>query len=379
MVTVLTGRTVSLSSNITTFGLDVTISSGGFLDLSSFQFSNGLLALRGQGTLKLGSTVSDNFPNPVTTNTFVNVGGGTTEYDASVNIIQATHNNLTINTAGTVIYKNSLSPLTQNGNLFVKQGTFQINDNTAQRLQIIVNGNVTVNSGAAISVGTGVTNSTTDPTSISGGTGPFTNYYDGQSHRIVIMGDFINNGTVRFTNLANPVYNAFPSTINGATTGFATVYFQCSTNNVLTCNGPTDFYNMVLDKGSSQTFALTVYSSTFSNFRLFGANNATIESSVANPNVRKALWIRNGTLNLTGLIVIPSLTEGNSAAAPSSDYFIPSNGAMILDGPFVAVLSTADDYTEVNAAYGLSAPDNATYQINTSGAEAGFQFLANFR
>lgn len=378
VVTILSGRTVNLTTNVTTSGLDVTINDGGFLDLSTWQFSSGLLALRGQGTLKLGSAVADYFPN-ATTNTFVNSGGGTTEYNATINITQTTHNNLTINTAGTIIYKNNASTLTLNGNLLVKQGTFQINDATVQKIKVTINGNVTVNNGASITVGTGNTTTTTNPnlpinTTVAG---PFIDYYDAESHRIVIKGDFINNGTVRFTNLPNPVYNAFP------TTGFATVYFQGSTNNTLTCNGQTDFYNLVLDKGNDQTYALKVYSSAFNNFRLFGANTAVYDilmgATNANPNLKKALWVRNGTLYLTGLTVIPSLSEGATAAAPSSDYFIPSNGAVILDGPFVTVLGTADDYTEVNAAYGISGGSNASYGINTAGNGSGLSLLGNLQ
>jgi autotransporter-associated beta strand protein len=369
VVTILSGRTVSLSSNVVTYGLDVTISQGGFLDLgATSSFTNGLIALSGQGTLKLASV---NFPTAVTNN-FVNAGGGTTEYDANISLpsSQTTYNNITINTAGTAIL---VSNITLNGNLLIKQGTFQINDATARRLQLTVNGNVTVNNGTTISVGAGVTNTTTDPTSISGGAGPFTNYYDGQSHRFVVKGDFTNNGTVKFTNLAYPVFNSFPSN------GIATVYFQGSTNNTLTCNGTTDFYNLILDKGSDVTFSLTINSTAFNYFRLFGANTATIESAVANPNIRKALWIRNGTLDLKGLIAIPSLSEGATSSAPSSDYFIPSNGALLLDGPFVTILSTADNYTEVNAAYSLAGGSNGLYGINTSGAGSGLSILGNLQ
>ncbi len=371
VVTILTGRTVSLSSNITTTGLYVTINSGGFLNLSAFTFTNGLYSLSGQGTLQLASSL---FPMPINTNTFVNAGGGTTEYNANITLpaTQLTYNNLTINTAGDVIQKNSII---LNGNLLIKQGTFQINDNTGltQRYQLTISGNVTVNNGTFFTVGTGPTNTTTDPTSISGGAGPFTNYYSGQSHTIIIKGDFTNNGTVHFTNQTNPDYTHFPSN------GFATIYFQGSTNNTLTCNGQTDFYNLVLDKGSDPTFRLTVYSTAYSNFRLFGANNAAIESNAANPNVRKALWIRNGTLDLSGLIVIPSLSEGTTAAAPTTDFFIPGNSALILDGPFVIVLSTADSYTEVNVAYNLAGANNSTFNINAGSGGSGIAVLGNLQ
>ncbi len=375
-VVILNGRTVSLSSDITTLNLNITINAGGFLDLTSHKYLNDLKSLSGQGTLKLGSTIADYFP-VATTNTFVNSGGGTTEYDQPVTITQSTHNNLTINAAGTITQTNNI---TLNGNLLIKQGTFKINDGTAQRLQLIVKGNVTVNNTTSITTGAGntVTGADAPLTVTAGGTPPFINYYNNETHSFVIYGNFINNGTVRFTNQAYPQYNTFPS--NGA----VTVYFQGSTNNLLTCNGQTDFYNLVLDKGNDPTFSLTVYAPAYSNFKLFGANTAVFDvtgATNANPNIKKALWVRNGTLDLTGLIVIPSLSEGATAypTTPTSDYFIPSNGAMILDGQFVIVLATADDYAEVNKAYSLSAPDNATYGINTGGAGSGLSILGNLQ
>jgi hypothetical protein len=365
VVVILSGRIVNLPANITATGIDITINAGGILDMSTFQFANGLLKLSGQGTLAISSGV---FPTPITTNTFTNAGGGTVEYRVTANLpTQATYNNLTINAPGFIVTQNILS-MTLNGNLYVKHGTFQINDITAQRVTLTVNGNVTVAAGASITVGTGVTNTVTSPIGLSGGAAPFLDYYDKQSHRIVLKGDFTNNGTVRFTNLTYPVYNAFPPTTVGATTGFATVYFQGASDNTMTCSGTTDFYNLVLDKGIDQTFKLTVYTSAYSDFRLFGANTAGLAvPATANPDMKKALWIRTGTLVLQGTTIIPSLTEGDNTET-NSDYYIPAKGSLILDGTSVVVLSTADDYREVNLAYSTSAPDNPTMGINTGGA-----------
>ena len=353
-VVILAGRTVTLSSDVSGTNIDLTINDGGSLNMASYKFSSGLLALRGQGNLQLSSA---SFPS-VTTNTFINSGGGTTEYNAAVTLPagQTTYNNLRINTSGTVVQMNNL---TLNGNLDVVQGRFQINDNTTARRQLTINGNVTVANGATIGVGTGVTNTTSTPTGISTTlTAPFIDYYDAQSHRVVIKGDFTNNGTVRFTNLSFPVYNSFPPTTTGATTGFATVYFTGSSSNKLTCNGITDFYNLVVDKGTDQSFSLTVSSSSYSNFRLFGANIAggdvTSPATTANPNLKKALWIRTGTLTLEGYVAIPSLSEGNESGASALNFIIPANAALKLNGIDVIVQTTADVYQEVNAAYGVS-------------------------
>lgn len=359
-VVILPNRTVTLPGNISTTGLNVTINDGGFIDLKTFEFTAGLNSLSGQGTLQIASAY---FP-AVAANSFVQPGGGTTEYTTGITLpSQATYCNLKINGSGATV----IQPinLTLNGNLYVKAGTFQINDATSRRLQLTIAGNVTVDAGASITVGTGVTNTTTTPTGIVGGTAPFIDYYNNQSHRVEVNGDFTNHGTVRFTNLAYPVYSAFPPT-SGATAGFATVYFRGASDNTLTCGGTTDFYNLVLDKGTDQTFKLTVYTSgSYKNFRLFGANTSDFDGVGTNPNIKKALWIRTGTLVLEGTTVIPSLTEGTIA---NSDYYIPANGALVVNGIDVVVQTTADDYREVNAAYGTSAANNAAMGISGGGA-----------
>ena len=125
LVVILSGRTVSLTSNVVSTTIDLTIDGGGYLNMNSFGFTSGLQALRGQGTLQLASA---SFPAAVT-NTFINAGGGTTEYNANINLplSQTTYNNLKINTSGAIVQLNNL---TLNGNLDVVQGIFQINDNS---------------------------------------------------------------------------------------------------------------------------------------------------------------------------------------------------------------------------------------------------------
>jgi hypothetical protein len=379
-VVILTGRTVTLTANVVDPTIDLTINNGGILDQSTFAFTNasGLAALRGSGVLKLSSS---NFP-AATLNTFVTTDAGITEYNnsGSMSATQSVYYHLTIRSAGSVVQVNNV---TLNGNLSVKQGTFQINDATARRLSLIINGDVVVDNTGSIAIGTGVTNTVTSPLGINGTTNGFQNYYELHSHRIQVYGDFINNGTVRFTNLANPVYNSFPPTSNGPTSGMATVYFQGLSDKTLSCNGPTYFYNLVLDKGNDQTFKLIIASQAYNYFKLFGANTApgdnTAPATSANPNLKKALWIRSGSLVLQGLTVIPSLSEGATAGPPSSDYFIPTNGALFLDGAGVIVLSTADDFSEVNAAYGLSGGSNAAYGINTAGGYSGLSVLGKLQ
>ncbi len=359
-VIILTDRTVTLSGNVTDAGLNITVNTGAFLDLSVYQFTGTLASLSGQGTLRLATAV---FP-AVTSNAFVNSGGGTVEYynssDFNLPVTQTVYNNLIINTPG--VTATQLGNLSLNGSLNVRSGVFRINNNTATtRLSLEISGNVTVDNGASLTVGNGVTNTAIGGT---GGTAPYLNYYL-NFHTVIIRGDFTNNGTVRFTNLSYPLFNAFPPTVAGATSGAASVYFEGAADNTLTCNGITDFYNLVVNKGTDQTYSLTVISSSYGNFRLFGANTLAAESVSGNPVMRKALWIYSGTLILKGSVIIPSLTEGSSGNA---FYYIPANGALIADGVDVALFVTADDYREVNTAWGVSGASNAAMGINTTGA-----------
>jgi hypothetical protein len=376
IVVILTSRTVTLPGNIATTGLDVTINSGGILDLGNYQFTSTLAALRGQGTLQLSSA---NFPS-VTLNTFVNSGGGTTEYKNTASfdlpVAQTTYNNLQINLTNSSFIVTQLNNLTLNGDLEVISGNYRINNGTVARRQLTIYGDVTVSSWSSITVGTGNTATITVPTGITGGTAPFVNYYDQNTHRVVIHGDFTNNGTVKFTNQSYPEYAVFP------TNGAASVFFQGASDNTLTCNYTTDFYNLIVDKGTDQTFVLSLNSAGYNYFRLFGANISGGEGGGDNPILKKALWIRNGTLRLYGLVVIPSLSEGTCdgglSGGPNSDFYVPANGALVIDGPDVVVLTTADSYREINAAYGTTAANDGQVGVSTGGCSS-FSLLGKFQ
>lgn len=357
-VYVLSGRHVKLTNNVNDSNVKVAVNSGGILDLDTYQLTGTLASLSGQGTLRIASAF---FPAS-SDNAFVLAGGGTVEYYNGADFVfpdsQGTYNNLVVHAPGvTATQKRNL---VLNGDLLVRAGTYRINDNANVRYSLTINGDVTVNNGAGLIVGGGRT-STNDE---SGGAAPFIDYYASNSHTIVIKGDFVNNGTIRFTNQSVPDFNSFPSE------GFATVYFQGATDNLLYANGQTDFYNLVLDKGLDQTYKLTVQSTAYSNFRLFGRNDLGGEGGGTNPNLRKALWIRTGSLVLEGMTVIPALTEGEGGGNPNGDYYIPANAALVLNGPEVIVLSTADDYREINAAYGVDALSNTNLGLQTGGAQS---------
>lgn len=375
-VFILSNKKVTLSADVSTEGLKISIDAGGILDLATYKFTNSLETLKGVGTLQLAST---DFPTILGDDSFIKSGGGTTEYKngSDFTFVQTEYNNLTIsiNSSATAM---QLDDLQINGKLHIKSGTYQISDNSTlkanadlKRYELVVGGDVEVDAGANIKVGTRRTTLTEEPASIENiDDNPYVAYYKNHSHIVRIGGSLTNNGTVRFTNMPYPIYNKFPKASNE--TGFATVYFQGATNNTITANGTTDFYNLVVDKGNNQTYKLTLYSSNYYNFRLFGANTeGGINNGEANPIIRKALWLRNGTFELTGQVVIPSLTEGGGEPVGKTHFVIPQNAALVLNGPDVIVMVTADDYRELNVAYGVSTTKNSDARINNTAVDAG--------
>lgn len=371
VVVILSGREVTLNGNVGTTGLQIEIKEDGILNLSTFRFTSAITRLHGLGMLRVGS---DTFPN-ITNNAFIAAGGGTVEYVNAASFTLPTgvaaYNNLSIN-VGDAVVATLKSNLTLAGDLTVRNGKFQINDNTNNaRRTLTVNGDVLVEQNGAIGVGTGVTNTTTTPaTPGTTGTAPKTVYYTGQSHTFEIFGSFTNHGTVRFTNLAHPVFNQLPPTTAGATSGYATVFFSGDNNATLLCDGTTDFYNLVVNKGSDHLTSLVIRSTAYEHFRLFGANSAPYTGTANDPMMRKALWIYRGTLELTGAVVIPSLTEGTltSTAIANDGFVLPVKSALVLNGAQVIVLSTADKYEEVNAAYGLNAGTGAAHGVQNATA-----------
>lgn len=368
---ILAGRTVTLTANVTESGLSVEVRDGAILNLASFKFNETLTTLSGQGTIRL---ITINII-AATTNQFVQSGGGTYEFNntADYTLPASSYNNITFNHSNSAIVVSQLGDITLNGNFNLQKGKFIIGDNasTARRTLTIM-GNVTVNSGSSIAVGTGNTFTTAVTGVASGGfTAPFVPYYVSNTHTVKIYGDFLNLGTVRFTNQTHPDFTTFP------TQGAATVYFMGASDNNLTCNEITDFFNLVVDKGTDQTFSLNVSANAYKNFRLFGPNISGGENGSDNPILKKALWLRSGTMRLFGKVVIPSLSEGacdGGLGGPNSDYFIPSDAALVLEGPDVVVLTTANSYQEINAAYSLGAGSN-TFHVNANADCSSFSIL----
>lgn len=388
-VVILNGRKITVYENSKQVA-SLEIKLGGILNLQTYTGHN-FGTVSGQGNLQIASAT---FPGGTYTS-FVSSSGGTVEYinsgaDFQLPASQTTYNNLTFNLDQSTRIAHTMNSLTINGNLNIVKGNFRISDNGAanadNRLIIDIKNDVTVSSSGQISVGTRSTNVAYLSTNLGfGNTAPYTtgnnipsDGYDGAAlvsryydiyHKVYIGGSLTNNGTVKFISSAIAVPNFITLTQSGA----ATVRFYGSSNEVLTCNGTTDFYNLIIDKGSDKTYELQVDASSNTNFRLFGRNDWGGGGPTCDPNpeLKKALWLKNGTLRLTGYTTIPTLSEGNcGGGTPNSDFYVPVNGAFIIDGPNVTVLTSADDYREINAAWGFAEANNNNYNVGTYGCSS---------
>ncbi|MFD1003583.1 T9SS type A sorting domain-containing protein [Ohtaekwangia kribbensis] len=336
VVHILNGFTVTLAANVTTTGLTINIHNGGTLNLSTFTMST-ISTLTGSGTLRIKAGY---FPT-ITTNSFLSnyASGATVEfYDfsgtlpVSVNypnltFTNSTASNYTIAFSNAsaysfTIYGNLVTRTTGTGNLSVLLGTQITNI-----INLTVNGNVTI--GANTTLGVGAFNAI---------------------HTVTLNSNMTNNGTVDFSNSAQ--YTA-------STNGAATITFTGATDNILACNGVTDFYTLTVNKGLSSTNILSVTSTNTANLNLYssgqlimisngtlklgsniniprvygsGTSNYDIGSSTQSP----MLWIDGATVNTNGAALVVygkiRISAGSFTSVGGQGTVIREEGQYIIEG-----------------------------------------------
>jgi len=345
-VVIHSGKTVTVqavSGAITVAGITLE----GKLDLQN-TLGHSFTTIRGSGKIMMSA---DNFPAGNASHFYTaGQGEGTVLYYGTGYSLSANREFFNVE----VELTNSADILTLatdyqiNGNFTVKKGKFQINDATNDVIRkLTVNGDVLVESAAQITVGTG-NPILTKAYDIGTGNMPddFAVDYHDIYHEFKIFGNFTNNGTIRLTNQAVPDYNDF------TTTGAVSVYLMGSEDKSMILNGITDFYNLIINKGTDKTYVQTIVSANIANFNLYGANSCGRITaggySTANPLVRKALWIQNGTLKLTGALLIPTLSEGGNEGG-NGDFAIGQNACLWIAGSGVSVYVTATDLAQVPA------------------------------
>ena len=217
--------------------------------------------------------------------------------------------------------------------LTIQNGAMKINNGSSTtRLNIAVGNDLQVSSSGAITVGRAdAYQDNTDGTK-----GDYHQSY----HTLEVYGNFVNEGIVKLTNLSGPDFDS------RATNGAVSLVFKGESDNEFRCKDTTLLYNLVIDKGSDRTYNLNLHSNKIEYFGLFGENNNNwnrLNSDDPDPETQKALWIKDGTLRLTGNIFIPSLTEGNR------DFTIGEDAALVLDGPGIEVNNTANDDSDFSS------------------------------
>ncbi|MDP1622169.1 MAG: T9SS type A sorting domain-containing protein [Bacteroidales bacterium] len=376
-VCILTGRTIFATANIATLNHTITINIGAVLEMGSWSITP--ITLNGKGRIRTSRVSSGVALLPaIIGGNFLSLTGGTVEYYPAsgsfyIDDNVASYCNLIINLGSVSQVMTIRRNLSIYGSLTVQRGTLQINDATNAKRTITVDGNLTVDANATITTGAG--NSNVSPTyTINPSSGlPPIGQFHAIFHQLVVKGDFTNNGTIRFTNLSTPNYGEF------ANNGAVTVRFIGEAHNTVTLNGVTDFYNLIVDKGSDQTYMLTIYSTAAANFSLYGSNavkrNQTTPFTQDNPEVRKALWIKNGTLKLTGNLQIPTLAEGPVGPSDQNgDYAIGLSAQLWIAGPDVIVYNTA-----TNNSGWPQAPAGSVGVGGTSTAEQALSIFGTFR
>ncbi|MCV9386408.1 beta strand repeat-containing protein [Reichenbachiella ulvae] len=385
-VYILNGDEITVGTN----GISVaslTINDGGVLILGQTD-SHNFTSISGSGKIKIAS---DNFPSGDYSN-FNGEGDGTVEFvdqsPAADYAIESVHtfNNMIVNLASNTLIQ--LADITLNGDLTINSGTYQINDNTSDGysdndtpLNLLINGDVSVSSGTAITVGN------VDAVTAVGSFGIFS------FHQFEIKGDFNNNGTVSFTNLSSTsiaderYLDKYPSAsdddnsvspvIPSSEYGVVELLFTSAVHDqTLSCNGSTDLYRIEINKGTSQTYAAIITASSSSNFRLLGRIAMGQSDDFSNsPSINndRALGLEAGILKLGSNILISAIakddTNGTQARTQgtSSNYVIDEDAQLWLSSNSSITKSVATG-CQVLGKFKIS--DDATYTFSGSGQRA---------
>ncbi|MEQ9289314.1 MAG: T9SS type A sorting domain-containing protein [Cyclobacteriaceae bacterium] len=326
-IVILNGFTVITNVNNKSL-ISTTIEAGAILDMES-STDNDLGVIGGEGLLRINGV---GLPSGTYTD-FVSTDGGTIEYYDTGGVLptgQVEYNNLKMTASSGSATFVLTSDLTVNGDFSISSDldagntTWQINDASDVQRTITLYGDLSVATNGSIAVGTG-------------------NEGSSSQHNLTSYGNFTNNGTVKFFDGTDDELEEadYSDTTTGTHTNelqgnAVTVTFSGTTNNTVNCNGTTDFYRFVLDKGSGQQAKLTLNSSNTANFRMFGPSNIGSNSGETdNEYSDNALSIINGTLELTGAINIPVLAVRNSDGV--NFFSIPQEAALWINGANVVV------------------------------------------
>ncbi|HKL09140.1 MAG TPA: hypothetical protein VJ896_10225, partial [Bacteroidales bacterium] len=297
-VNILTGKTVTVTTNNKTHN---TITIDGRLDIANTS-GHSFGEIKGRGRILLSS---DNFPGGDATH-FISAGQGegTVEYyGTSFTLNQSLEfYDLVVDMDDALQTLTLLADYTVNGNFRIKQGEFQINDNSSTTdLTITVSEDVNIETNGEILTGSA-----------------------DARHQLNLYGDFTNQGTAEFTNRVAADYN------NEATDGIIDVNFlNPSKDQRILCASTTNFYRIEIDKGTDDTYELSIESTDPANFNLYGYASQGHGSTAQLTDNDNALGLVRGTVCINNNVNIPVLNN-------SGNYNISEAARLWVDGGYVA-------------------------------------------
>ena len=295
----------------------VKISSGATLDMENIAESHNFKSVYGQGLLR----IEGDFPTKGSYKQFVSADGGTTEFygthaDNAIPF-QYVYNNLVLNYE-TNVTRTITENLKINGSLTLTKGSLTY---TKTNQSIYVGGNLYISADSRIRA-----------------------YYDGSSwantnnaDTLIVGGNLTNYGHLRMTyrTISSYTGSSEPGSDEGSK-GRGVIRMIGAHNSNFYCYNETNLSQLIIDKGTDQTYKVTLYSSAEANFGLLGRADVSGPGGTETPDnpivIYKPLWLRNGTLELTGNLHILSLSEGGA-----DNFCIPLNGCLHLNGNNVVV------------------------------------------
>ncbi|NME70309.1 T9SS type A sorting domain-containing protein [Flammeovirga aprica] len=297
---ILSGYEVTLNTNNIT-AADIEVSKGGRLKVGSTT-GHSFKGVFGKGTIQIEG---DNFPSP---STATDVGGFLTE-DGGIVEFKGTGTTLTNsysynivhvdldNTADELVIDTS-SPLSLSDSLLIEKGKVVLgtSDATGAGIDLTVNGNTRIKSEGALGIGT-----------------------DNVVHNVVFKNSLYNSGTIALTNRAkidNFGSNEYLTTLetyfsNNLSGQYAIVTFDADNKHQeLVADGSTILYQLVVDKGTSDYYNLSISAGSTGLFEMYGYNthsNSSTGSNAGGMTTSNGMFVlKYGTLRFGENIYIPS-------------------------------------------------------------------------
>ncbi len=299
-VIITNGRTITMDiNNVTIQSIEVI----GRLVLSSTT-GHDFNAIDGSGTIRMigdGSS-NDNFPagNTLGANGFSNSdNGGTLEILGSgINLNQAREfNNVVVNMTNTTSNAIVIADYIINGDLTIRRGTFQINNNiSTTNLTIDLLGDMTISANGNLRTGTA-----------------------NARHEFNFYGDFNNLGDARFSQRTTQNVSA------EANNGIVDANFIANDQDQLVeAKGPTYFYRIEINKGVDDTYTLFLEANLTSNFVLTGPADYNLAGDVTTIN-NNAMGLIIGTVSIGSNVEVNPLNN-------TGNYSIGSNARLLVAG-----------------------------------------------